>query len=193
MFALERMADRWTVRGGTPYKESKKDAENYTNDQPGLTTVEWVDASYHIRWLEPLNGNEKALGLDILFNDKRKQALKHAKESTLPTVTPPLDLVQGYKGYLAYFPVYRDTEFDGFIVGVFNLGEVLKGAMPARYKNDFYLKVYSEDNSLLYESDNITTEKNKQFQIEKKIRFYGQGWTLRLMPRNVFVDGHQTF
>ena len=41
--ALQRMVDRWVVRGGTPRQEWEADALSYINDLKGVRAVEWVD------------------------------------------------------------------------------------------------------------------------------------------------------
>ena len=65
LVALKRMARRWEVRGGTPQNEWQQDASSYIQDVTALTTLEWVDDTHHVRWVEPLVGNEKALGLYV--------------------------------------------------------------------------------------------------------------------------------
>lgn len=101
VISLRRMAQRWQARDGLSEYEWRADARNYIQDFAGLTTVEWADNSYHVRWVEPLEGNEKALGLNILFNKEREDALKGAAEKHAITLTPPLDLVQGCYRLLA--------------------------------------------------------------------------------------------
>ncbi len=88
ILALNRMADRWRIRGGYPKTEWVQDAKNYVADQKELKAVEWVDASYHVRWVVPIRGNESAVGLNIVFDEQRKEALSNAANRTTATVTP---------------------------------------------------------------------------------------------------------
>ncbi|MDC0345039.1 CHASE domain-containing protein, partial [Alphaproteobacteria bacterium] len=94
---LERMANRWEKENGTPQGRWTSDAQNAIRDNIALTTLEWVDRTYHVRWIEPLSGNEKALDLSIDFDDERKESLAGARQKDTITLTPPLNLVQGYK------------------------------------------------------------------------------------------------
>src|SRR5262249_52641622 len=118
LFAIKRMAQRWEARNGTPFEQWRQDADNYIGQIKGLRTLEWVDSTYHVRWAEPLRGNERAIGLDIRFDAQRAAILKGAADSKEVTVTPPLDLMQGYKGFLVYAPIRVHHNFDGFIVGI---------------------------------------------------------------------------
>lgn len=116
---FRRMAQRWRVSGGTPQNEWREDAKNYINDLSSLTTLEWVGDTYHIRWVEPLAGNERVIGLYVAYDEERLQTLESAKRGGL-TLSPPLDLVQGYQAIIAYAPLYINDRFDGFLVGIFD-------------------------------------------------------------------------
>ncbi|MBT7445474.1 MAG: hypothetical protein HN790_16085 [Methylococcales bacterium] len=74
ILSLQRMANRWEINHGTEQKKWALDAKNYVKTQAGLRTVEWVDKTYHVRWVVPLKGNEKAQGLYIIFDDQRKKS-----------------------------------------------------------------------------------------------------------------------
>lgn len=117
--ALQRMAGRWMVHGGTEEIEFIKDADELIDDLPGFQAIEWVDRDYYARWVVPLAGNEQAVNLYLAAEEQRRLALEKAKISATPTVTVPIDLVQGGKGFLIYFPLHVRGEFDGFLLAVF--------------------------------------------------------------------------
>src|SRR5262249_48138378 len=131
--SIRRMANRWEVRGGTPQHEWREDAKNSIRDIIGLKTLEWVDSTYHVRWTEPHAGNEKAVGLNIRYDKERTEALEDAGKYHTILVTPPVDLVQGYKGILAYAPIHIKGKFDGFIVALFSV----EALMRQTYNEDF--------------------------------------------------------
>jgi len=96
--SLERIVKRWEIRnGGTPRAEFENDAFAYITDDPGYQAIEWVDKSFHVRWIIPLKGNEQAQGLNLGFEKNRLTALRQARDKKLPTMTAPIDLVQGGK------------------------------------------------------------------------------------------------
>ncbi|NJL40050.1 MAG: hypothetical protein HC899_27305 [Leptolyngbyaceae cyanobacterium SM1_4_3] len=58
ILALERMAKRWEVRGGTPQQEWEADAAIYLKDFSGWQAIEWIDATAHVRWVAPSGGTK---------------------------------------------------------------------------------------------------------------------------------------
>ncbi len=119
--SLQRMADRWQARGGTPKDEFLADAKAYIQDQPGYQAIEWVNTDYYVTWIEPLTGNEAALNLHLGKEERRRAALEKARAKSAPTLSKPINLVQGGKGMLVYFPLSREGQFDGFILAVFQM------------------------------------------------------------------------
>ncbi|MDH5723104.1 MAG: CHASE domain-containing protein, partial [Alphaproteobacteria bacterium] len=145
ILTLKRMANRWEARNGTPKQEWHDDARNYVADTPGLTTVEWVDETYHVRWIEPLEGNEKAQGLYIAFEEERKKVLEGASERHKVTLTPPLDLVQGYKAFLVYLPVYTNNQFGGFIIGIYDIKKTLSHYLGDLFSEEYHIELFIDE------------------------------------------------
>ncbi len=140
--SLERMAYRWTSRGGTPESEWKVDAEYYIKQLHIYQAIEWIDASYHVRWVVPIEGNEAALNLNLAHEEKRFAALELAKRQSDSTVTQSIDLVQGGKGLLIYVPVSNGSEFDGFILGVVRFDSIIEHIAPFIEKNGFQISIH---------------------------------------------------
>ena len=90
--SLARMAARWESAGGTEYESWRSDAANHVSELPGLRTLEWIDATYHVRWIEPLAGNERRLGRDMLSaNPTRRRAARRRRDRArdADAATPP--------------------------------------------------------------------------------------------------------
>lgn len=102
---LRRMADRWTTRGGTPKHEWEQDAHAHIRDMSDVLAIEWVDRSYHVRWIVPLAANEAAAGLNLAAESRMRSALEDSRTRREPTATQSIDLVQGGKERLLLFPV----------------------------------------------------------------------------------------
>ncbi len=78
--SLQRMVNRWEIRGGTPEQEFISDAQAHLSDDPGYQAIEWVDESFQVRWIIPLAGNESAQDLNLAFEEHRRIALEVARE-----------------------------------------------------------------------------------------------------------------
>jgi signal transduction histidine kinase len=96
-----------------------------------------------VAYIEPFEGNEKALGLDIASDPVRADALRRATDSGQPAVTSRITLVQerGQQfSVLLLVPVYahqgvtervdgRRRLPEGFLVGVFRLGDLIASVL----------------------------------------------------------------
>ena len=56
----------------------------------------------------PLEGNEKAIGLDYRKNEKQREAALRAVDSGKMVLAGPIDLIQGGQGFIGRFPVFID-------------------------------------------------------------------------------------
>ena len=95
-------------------KENKKVIEAYELAPAGVVTMVY-----------PLEGNQKALGMDMLQLPERKREATLAKESGEYTIAGPFELKQGGTGALLFDPIYVKDENDqevfwGFSILVMN-------------------------------------------------------------------------
>ncbi len=100
---------------------------------PGLIAARDQGEYLPIAYLEPLAGNEPALGLD-LSNGPSRDVLELARRENRMVVNAVINLVQGQRGLVIIWPVYRKGgnpavtkgEFLGFVQGVFRVGELFE-------------------------------------------------------------------
>jgi sensor domain CHASE-containing protein len=88
---LQRMARRWEIHGNIPKEEFISDARAYLSDVPGFQALEWVDNNFIVRWIVPLEGNEKAQNLNLAFEQKRRVALEKPGISVRRQLLPRLN------------------------------------------------------------------------------------------------------
>lgn len=189
--ALQRMAQRWVIGGGTPYELWRNDARNYTQQLSGLKALEWIDSTYRVRWVEPLRGNESAVGLNVRFDAQRTQALTGAAALDSPTLTEPIDLVQGYPAFIAYLPLTVRGRFDGFVAGVFSIEDFFAGAVRGEIGTTYALSAIYHGKS--YFSNGIAAASlDPSWTTEKRLQVYDKQWTLRLVPTLEFIESQKT-
>jgi len=97
--------------------------------RPATTRPEYFPVYY----VEPVAGNEPAIGFDLASNPVRRAAIERARETRLPSSTGRVTLVQetdSQFGALLFFPVFdRDGQLKGFVLGVLRAGSLLQGAL----------------------------------------------------------------
>jgi PAS domain S-box-containing protein len=188
--SLSRMAARWRTAGGTPLKHRRADAANQVSQQPGLRTLEWIDTSRHVRWVEPTSGNESVVGLDVSYDAPRALALARAAARKRATLTPPLDLKQGYSAFIIYMPLTRNGAFDGFLAGIFAIDDFFTAAMRSEASHEFTTAILHDGR--LYFSNASADDAALPGSFERALRIDDQNWTLRVAPTPAFVSAQQS-
>jgi PAS domain S-box-containing protein len=191
--SLGRMAARWTNAAGTPFHLWRADAASHVAQLPGLKALEWIDADHRVRWVEPLAGNESVVGLDIQYDSQRAGALAGAAQRRRATLTPPLDLKQGYPAFIAYLPVSRNGEFDGFIAGVFAIEDFFTAAMRSEASDAFTTTVLHQGRVHFSNAPpGVPAMPAGPSTVERQLRIEDQDWTLRVAPTAAFVSAQQS-
>lgn len=121
LLPLRRMGDRWQADGGTAEALWRSDARGYLRDMPGLLSLQWLDASGTVRWVEPVALESGLLGTQPNRDTTRAALLQQARDSGRPAISEPLDLLQGGIGLLGFVPLRVQGEDSGFLVGVVRL------------------------------------------------------------------------
>jgi len=185
--ALARMAARWKSAGGTKIDLWRSDSTNLLNAFPGLRELQWIDSTYHVRWVEPLAGNEGDLERDVLAGNVRVDALRAAAETSRELLTPPLQTRQGYAGFSAYLPVRREGRFDGFIAGQFSVPDLFNSAVDTRLSGDYAIAIQFLG-ATVYANSRGDSPLTRNLAIEKNLRVGDRTWTLRMAPTPDFVE-----
>ena len=95
---------------------------------------------YVVDYLEPMNGNEPAFGLDVSSNEQVIETLAHAIDTGRPSSTTLLQLAQGAgarRGFIVLMPLYRPdvplddvsmrrNELIGDTAAVFNASDLVR-------------------------------------------------------------------
>ncbi|MEH6348120.1 MAG: EAL domain-containing protein [Bermanella sp.] len=124
--------------------------------------------------IEPLAGNEQALGFDVASNPVRRHALAYTRDTGLPMATAPITLVQetgNQSGFLMFMPIFRigapqatvlqrQLAFRGVVVAVFRVEKLLKQVLSEADLQQFSLKI--SDAGLTVPDSNVPSEPRSQ-------------------------------
>ena len=106
--------------------------------------MRWSDlVSRHLRYIEPHESNELALGLDVASEPARLQAIEKARDTGEMFATSRIRLVQSpgdEAGVLVFLPIYRSgvslsrpavrrATLMGFAVGVFRISHLVEASL----------------------------------------------------------------
>ena len=179
--SLVRIAGRWEFAGRPTQAAWEHDAAEYVRDFPDIQAIEWIDASRHARWIEPLEGNEAKLRLDLTQEPRRRSAIEFARDQKQPAMTRIVSLFRGGIGVVVYVPIYVGGQFDGWIAGVMKTQPMLDRYFPSGVLPGEAIRI-SEGGLIFYERDTAATQKSQDWSAESQIEVHGVVWTVRIWP-----------
>lgn len=158
---------------------------------------------YIITFIEPLDVNKKALGLDIGSESNRRSSAELARDSGAPTVSKRITLVQASgsgPGFLLYVPMYKSSlppktleerrkQITGWVYAPFVTASFLNGAKTAdaeQFKFYFFEGSGTEEKDLLYRSDNMKT-KLPRFEVTTPLSLGQQQFTIAWSKSSSFA------
>jgi PAS domain S-box-containing protein len=166
-------------------------------------------AYYPVYFLEPLKGNEAALGYDLGSNSIRLEALNNSRDSGFPTATARIRLIQETEeqyGFLVFCPIYhkdkpvstieeRRQNLEGFVLGVFRIGKLVDSVLKRHNIEKLSVKVLDlsapEKDQILI--DTVDPDSKTISFVTRTFKFAGRNWsvTCLLTDKNVsFIYSH---
>ena len=95
------------------------------SNSPEMRALQYVDSGHIIRYTYPLEGNEAALGLDLMTRPAAPFVEKAIQTRTI-TVNDPTVTVQGSLSIVARSPIYDGDRYLGLAQGVFDITSLLE-------------------------------------------------------------------
>ncbi len=165
-----------------------------------MTRVEQKEEYYPVYYIEPVRGNEAALGFDLSSNPVRLKALEKSRDTAQPQATGSIKLVQkndNQKGFLIFLPIYkgnpstlvkRRENLEGFILGVYRIGDIFMSSSFSDRHMNIKMELVDETSisqpEILYSNQTDTKLKiHDQITYKKELpEIWGRKWTLVACP-----------
>jgi PAS domain S-box-containing protein len=153
---------------------------------------------YIIKYIAPTEPNKQALGLDVSFEQGRREAANRARETGLPQLTPRILLVQDQTkqpGFLLLRPLYANKivsneTFRGWIYAPFVGRNLLMDLTPEQnrvYDFSVYDGVTADPETLIYQTE-AEEETIGRYDASYQLPLFGRTWTVSYQSTKVF-DG----
>lgn len=163
--------------------------------------------AFVLRYMAPNDGNLAAIGLDLSFEDNRREMLEQARETNEMVLSRPVVLVQDAEGNVSFVicrPIFGNAKMqDGFVsepgmsgwvVAPF-LAKNLFSHLTIKERRDFDLTVYSGDTTaseaMVFSTK--TAASHAEFSQKKTVQFYGRELTFVWDSTPTFVGLQKTF
>lgn len=155
---------------------------------------------YVVTYIEPLEGNESAFGLNLGFNEDRLETLERARDTGEVSISAPITLVQedNRKAVLLALPVYKngaltETKSDrrnalqGFVVVLAQFDNVFKNFVieGVDRKLDFELYMEGVSDVLLAQTTDVVSREYDPVPVTRSFELGGRSFRL-----DFYVIGH---
>src|SRR3989441_6098552 len=178
---LNRLAGRWQARVLSGDQDNESDAELLISGNGGCQAIEWVDPTFHVRWVASERWNEADVGTDLGADARWRVPLQHAEDSGRVMVTRPADLQGGGRGFLVFVPVFAENKLVGFLLGVFRYQELFHSILQDVGQN-YWVAVYDGDEEI-YGRSGSDPRRAEVWAQETDIEFRELTWRARVWPR----------
>jgi len=179
-----------------PQREASHFIKQQRINRPDFTIYPQHDEQEYwpITYIEPLKGNEKAVGLDMAFEANRFSAAKKARDNATTQITAPIVLVQDAKktpGFLQFIPFYdstnietleqRQKHFVGHVYAPFIMVKLMEGTLK-QSNRQLVFSIFDGDDNLYNELTNENSHYDNQplFQKTVTIDMHGRPWTFNI-------------
>ncbi|MCD6375843.1 MAG: PAS domain S-box protein [Caldisericaceae bacterium] len=182
------LALNWTEQYVQSSQKFKKDVANLLKIYSGIQAINWIDADWTIRIVNPLEGNEQALNKDLHFHPAQsvKTAIQKAIDSKKITCSPVVPLLQGGQGFASYRPLFQNEQIFGFINVVFKTDTLIKYCLGNPFlRQNFKVKITTLDGDSIFQSapSLIVSE----YYQESLVKIGDQYWKVTIDPTENFI------
>ena len=146
----------------------------------------------------PMEGNEAAMGLDMLQNPERKKKARLARRSGEYTIAGPYELVQGGTGALLLDPAYitnqnGEEKFWGFSILVMNWDNFIQEVELEKLEEAGYdYQIWKKD---LYTGEKIVIDESKNSNLNNSLEVAcsvpNDTWYFEIVPENGWITAAQ--
>lgn len=186
----------------------RSDFQIIARDESGATFAAPTASQYMpLLYIEPIESNAAALGLNVLSLPATANAVKAAVDSGEPRATEAIHLVQergSQRGVVIYLPVFGDTDRDGHpdirgvISGVFRMTDTVKAVLdPAAANIDVCLIDASglPENQLLYGSNDCVSRTwgAQELSTIIPVTFAGRDWRIEMRSTPAYLNNARTW
>lgn len=176
VFALDRMASRWSVRGSMPRQEWEADATKFLEQLSGFQAIGWADSTLHVRWVVAGSGGDGALDPTRAAEPWRHTlAVDSANRvGVLRTVR----LEHGGHGLLVSAPITHGDRFLGLILGDLRVEHLVDRLVRREASRGYALRLTDGDEEIYA----TATAAGSSRAVVRSLDLQGVTWRLELVP-----------
>ncbi|MDY6868868.1 MAG: histidine kinase dimerization/phosphoacceptor domain -containing protein, partial [Chloroflexota bacterium] len=186
---LKNLKNRIEITEGGYFQYWNSDASLIIEQEPSFKFIEWIDSTMVIRRVEPYEGNEEAVGLDISKLDYRNSDWNKAKADSIFNLTHWMELVQGDRAFLVDAPVYIEGTFMGTITAGLDFTDRFNEIMQGL--DEYHVELRDEKGTLFYSFGDEDTVSYSELRSTHEIAIGDAAttrWEARITPNSLFAE-----
>lgn len=182
--SLENLKVRLENTNGKYFEYWEHDAELILQQNASFKFIEWIDDKMIIQKINPVKGNEAAIGLDISKVDYRnKEWIKHSQYGST-NITSWFKMTQGGHAFLVDVPVNYNNMFRGTITAGMDFTKNLNAF--AENLPDYSIEIRDDRGTIFYTKDPRSYKSGEnEFVYSNRLNIDSldnQFWSIRVMP-----------
>lgn len=185
--AVERMARRWELSGGTSERAWRDDAAAYVREIRGFVALQWASPDGIVQWIEPERGNEAVRGLDNRADGRRRALFERADLAAQAILGGPIDLVQGPRGLLLIRALRQQGRHNGYLVAVFRIDELLTLLSAELSSLNYGIEVTLDDQPIFGLGGTLPADRTSADSRDFTILSEGH-WRVRIWPTDAALQ-----
>lgn len=188
LLALTQIAKRWEEKGRPLQQDWETVAELNLGHFPGYYALAWVDLWLMTRWVAPAVSSDAVQEVDLIFREHWRGIVEAIRNRREIIVTSVVSLPEGKKGFLAGVPIDRDNDFDGMIIGIFNLQELLNAILHENLAPEYAVAVFENEREI-YSHPGANKKHEARWGQDVMLELYDTTWRMRIWPRRQPLTG----
>lgn len=189
--ALDRMAARWEMRGGTPPEEWLADAQHYVESEREFELIMWADRELVVRGVAPLSGNQDEIGKQLTPDEHTRAAMVQALTAGIDAMSEPGLLSTGVQGFLIYVPLYVDGQLDGLLIGTLDAEVAFAGLPQGEGVGEVSVALLDDDGRQFFGPDRAGPL-YQRWVLRETLPLLNEGWLLEVWPTTSLIDAATT-
>jgi len=150
-------------------------ASQFLGNTPEMAAVVWADASYTVRWIAPYEESGLAAGAGL--SGVRINAYLAARNDGHARFSDPYLSDGGEWRFDLMVPVYRDTQFRGMVIGIYQAGAFVRRVPPSWFAEKYQLALQSGQQVLARNA-----QSQPSLGVRQSIHFGGTSLVLEAHP-----------
>ncbi len=184
--ANERMSNRWNTQDTIDISSWERDAWSYHRDFQTYQSLELIGVDGRVLGRVPGQTKFSSPDLNSSDSERLRDLPKAARKNRKSVVSRSVSLKDGGTGILSYSPIFNESEFKGFILGVFSVDKFFELTIPRQVRNDYSVAI-TDGGTLIYSTDRTNGGKITNIDQTKIIDFGGTSFILRIHPTRKLV------